>query len=177
MPRFDFYEKHCEKYYSWFLKNEQFFTDHPARIKALDIFKKLSTVLTYAVYVYILAMLIISKDIRIIKAVIVPAAIFFITTAVRSGINAPRPYEKYPMKSILHKSTKGNSCPSRHTACAFAIAFACLFYSLPMGMAMLILAVLIAVLRLIMGVHFPLDVLFGAVLAAVISLIGFVLIP
>ena len=173
MSKHSFYSDHCEKYYKWYVKNEEYFRADERRIKALDIFKKLSTAAVYAAYLILLGFLILTKDMQILRVVLVPAAVFFITTIIRSRINAPRPYEKYPIRSILHKSTKGNSCPSRHTACAVGIAFACLYISLPAGIAMLILSLLLAASRLVMGVHFPLDVVFGFAIAAVISIIGF----
>lgn len=168
-----FYEKHCESYVEAYKKIESSFRGCPGRIKALSVFGKASTIFVYAVYIILLAYLAVNADMRIIRTVLVPAAVFFITTWVRSGINAPRPYEKYPIKSLVHKSTKGKSCPSRHSACAFAIAIACLFISLPLGIIMLITAAAIAASRPIMGVHFPFDVVFGSALAAVISVIGF----
>lgn len=176
MSKPSLYSIHCEKYYKWYLKNEEYFRADERRIKALDAFKKLSTAAVYAAYLVLLGYLVLKGDMRIFRVILVPAAVFFITTIIRSSINAPRPYEKYPIRSILHKSTKGNSCPSRHTACAVGIAFACLYISIPAGIAMLILSLLIALSRLVMGVHFPLDVAFGFVLAAFISIVGFLVI-
>lgn len=170
-----FYQSHCDSYYKSFAKTEAFFKAKESRIKALSVFGKLSTVIVYAVYIIMLAVLAVRLDIRIVRAIAVPAVIFVITTLIRSGINAPRPYEKYPIKSLVHKSTKGNSCPSRHSACAFAIAFACLYVNTPAGIFMLILASMIAVSRPLMGVHFPLDVIFGTALAALLSLVGYII--
>lgn len=116
-------------------------------------------------------------DTRIIRVIAVPAAVFFIVTFIRLKINAPRPYEKYPIKPIIPKSTKGKSCPSRHSACAFIIAMAALYVNIPLGIAMLIIASLITASRPIMGVHFPLDVFFGASLAIIPGIIFFFVIP
>ena len=75
--------------------------------------------------------------------------------------------------SFKSKSTKGKSCPSRHTACAVIIALACMYISLPFGIVMMIIALLIAASRPVMGVHFPLDVVFGAVLSLAVGVVGF----
>ncbi len=175
MPKF--YLEHCEKYYSKFHIIEEFFSKNPSRVKTLDVFKKLSTVAVYAVYIILLAYLFFTGSGKLLKAIFIPAVIFFVTTAVRSGINAPRPYERYPIKPVLYKATKGKSCPSRHSACAFAIAAACLYVSIPLGIAMLVLSAAIAVSRPVMGVHFPYDVVFGSALALIIALPAFYLIP
>lgn len=172
-----FYETHCEKFQESYRKTEQFFRRRESRITALKIFGKVSTVIVYSVYIILLGYLAFTLDSRIIRAIAVPAAVFLVTTAVRSRINAPRPYEKYPLTPLVYKSTKGKSCPSRHSACAFAIAFACLYVNVPAGIVMLAISAAIAASRPIMGVHFPLDAVFGSALAAVISVIGFILIP
>lgn len=168
-----FYQKHCEKYYAAYGKLRAFFLKSKRRQTALEIFGKVSAAAVYAAYIYLIIFLALSGDVRIFRAIIVPAAVFFAATAVRSAINAPRPYEKFPLKPLVHKSTKGRSCPSRHSACAFGVAFACMYISVPAGIVMMIAALLISVSRPIMGVHFPLDVIFGAFLAAAISIAGF----
>ena len=91
----NFYEKHCEKYLRQYEKTESFFRADERRIKALKLFSKLSTYAVYAAYVFLLVYLAANKDMRIVRAVIVPAAAFLLVTAVRSGLNFPRPYEKY----------------------------------------------------------------------------------
>lgn len=173
----DLYNKLCEEYYKKYPSVYDYFTSSDTRIKALKIFKTLSTVIMYAAYVILLAYLAFSRDMRIIKAIAVPAFVFLLVTAVRKGINAPRPYEKYPIKPVLPKATKGKSCPSRHTACAVVIALACLYVNIPAGIFLLLLAAAIAVSRPLMGVHFPLDVIFGALLAIIPAVIGYAIIP
>ena len=173
----NFYNKHCEVFYKKYPAVYDFFTSSEMRVKVLKIFKTSSTVIMYAAYIILLAFLGVKGDMRIIRAVAVPAFVFLLVTAVRKGINAPRPYEKYAIKPVLPKATKGKSCPSRHTACAVVIALACLYVNVPFGIVLLVLAALIALSRPLMGVHFPLDVIFGAVLAVIPAVIGFYLIP
>lgn len=173
----DFYEHHCEKYYNDYKKREAFFRENPARIKALKIFGKLSTVIVYAAYILLLFYLLFKDPLRLIKVIAVPGVIFFAVTFVRSGLNMPRPYEKYDLVPLIPKATKGKSCPSRHSACAFAIAMACLYVNIPIGIAMLIIAAAITLSRPVIGVHFPLDAFFGAAMAVILAVIGFYIIP
>ena len=109
---------------------------------------------------------------RVYYVIIVPFLIFLVTTVVRDAINAPRPYEKYDIVPVFPKSTKGHSCPSRHTACAFAVAFAWLWTMPAVGIVLLVAAVLVAVSRPLCGVHFPLDVVFGFVIAVITEAAG-----
>ena len=48
-----------------------------------------------------------------------------------------------------------------------------MYISLPFGIVMMIIALLIAASRPVMGVHFPLDVVFGAVLSLAVGVVGF----
>lgn len=174
-----FYDIHRKKFPEKYAKWESLFGKDPRRIKALKIFGKLSTGAVYLAYILLIAYVILFDINRLLRAVIVPGAIFTVTTLVRKGINAPRPYEYggSPITPLVPKATKGNSCPSRHTACAFAIALATLYVNIPAGIALTILAALIGISRPIMGVHYPADVVFGAMIALVIGIIGFWTIP
>ncbi len=58
----------------------------------------------------------------------------------------------------------GFSFPSGHTSSSFTAAFSLFFYSKKEGIAAIVLATLIAFSRLYFYVHFPTDVLVGAIL-------------
>lgn len=51
--------------------------------------------------------------------------------------------------------------PSRHTACAFIIAMAFMYVSIPLGIAYLIISAFIMISRVLAGVHFISDVIAG----------------
>ncbi|MGN0641776.1 MAG: phosphatase PAP2 family protein [Huintestinicola sp.] len=170
-----FYDDKCESYLTFFRGCEKWFSEKPYRLTLLKISGKASTVLVYAAYILLLALLAVKLDERIIPVTAVPLAVFCIVTVIRKKINAPRPYERLPIKPLVHKSTKGKSCPSRHSACAFVIALACLYVSLPLGIIVLLTAFFIAAIRPVMGVHFPLDTLFGGLLSVLLGGTGFFL--
>jgi len=63
---------------------------------------------------------------------------------------------------VLAARTTDPSFPSDHAAAAFAIAFAVLAFSRRAGIAFLVAAALIALSRVALGMHYPSDVLAGA---------------
>ena len=86
-----------------------------------------------------------------------------------------RPYAAHPAHADLFASASGDpSFPSDHATAAFAIAFAVLFISPRVGSVLLAAAMAIGVSRILVGLHYPTDVLAGAVIglgcAAFVSL-------
>lgn len=70
---------------------------------------------------------------------------------------------------LLIKNPSDYSFPSGHTLAGFEAGMSILFFNRRWGTAALFLAVLIAFSRLYLFVHFPTDVLAGAVLGTVIA--------
>lgn len=84
-----------------------------------------------------------------------------------------RPYEVVEeLQSVIDKQIDF-SFPSGHTACAFAGAVVIYKYCpKKYGIAAMVLAVLIALSRLYVGVHFPTDVLGGALVGTAAALLA-----
>ena len=70
-----------------------------------------------------------------------------------------RPYVVYDFTPLIVKEKKGQSMPSRHVFSAFVIAMSALYICIPLGIFMMLLAVIMAFERVICGVHFPKDVI------------------
>lgn len=81
-----------------------------------------------------------------------------------------RPYEVIEGLICLVRQPRDYSFPSGHTTTAFAAAWV-MFRRLPkrFGVPALVLAILIALSRLYVGVHYPSDVLFGVIDGIAIS--------
>lgn len=94
--------------------------------------------------------------------------VWCVTEVIKAGMSFPRPQQLLSGVHVL--STFGNydSFPSAHTAFAFAIALFVYQYSRRAGLLAIFFAVLVGVSRIFVGVHFPLDVLGGALLGSVI---------
>lgn len=140
---------------------------------------RVPTLVCAAAYLLTLLLLMLDRDLRLIRVLLVPAACFLICTALRPMIGRQRPYDRFgtePVGSFVRG--KGKSMPSRHTASAAAIAFAVayVFPSPAIIVCMAVLCALIASFRVLAGQHYPGDVLAALALSSVISLIGYVLI-
>jgi undecaprenyl-diphosphatase len=72
-----------------------------------------------------------------------------------------RPYETHHGVYTLSHS-HDPSFPSDHASAAFGIAFAVLFFDPLVGALFLVLSILIAIGRVVIGAHYPGDVLAGA---------------
>ncbi|MBP6866385.1 MAG: phosphatase PAP2 family protein [Candidatus Pacebacteria bacterium] len=78
-----------------------------------------------------------------------------------------RPFVELGIKPLVFES--GYAFPSEHTAVFFAVAFATLFLSKKVGRILLVLAIFIALSRIVLGVHYPGDILGGFALGYFVS--------
>ena len=93
------------------------------------------------------------------------AALALLANQVISHVwDRPRPFATHAATThLLAPPSLDPSFPSDHAAAAFAIAFAVLAFSTRAGIAFLGAASLIALSRVALGLHYPSDVLAGAV--------------
>lgn len=116
--------------------------------------------------------LLLLRDSRLLRFAGVPAVTLGVVLVLRKFINRTRPYEVYGFQPLITRDKKGKSCPSNHTASAFVIALAFLYLSVPAGIIGLALAAAVAGSRVVTGVHWPGDVLAGALVAVLLGYIG-----
>ena len=129
----------------------------------------------YAAYPLLLAVLAIQRDGRFWRSLLVPAVSFVLLSIVRRCINAPRPYEALEIEPLIHKDTHGKSLPSRHVFSMFVIAMTFLWILPVLGTVLLLCGCVLAAVRVVGGVHFPRDVIVGAVVGILSGVIGFYL--
>ena len=126
---------------------------------------------------FLLLFLLLRNRAALPRAVIVPALGFLTVTALRAAINAPRPYETLGIPPLTPKETKGKSFPSRHAACAAVIAVTALKVLPPLGAVLWGIALMIALTRVLSGVHFVRDVVCGLLLGGLIGWVGMYGVP
>lgn len=142
-------------------------------VRILKLINNLITGLVYGLYPALLIYLAFNRDIRFWKVFIVPAISFNIVTIFRRYNNSPRPYEILDIKPIIKKDTKGKSFPSRHVFSIFVIATSFYYINPPIGMALMAGGMILALIRVLAGVHFPRDVVVGALLGVLCAVVGF----
>ncbi|TCP55591.1 undecaprenyl-diphosphatase [Tumebacillus sp. BK434] len=81
-----------------------------------------------------------------------------------------RPFVREGFTPLL-KHRPSASFPSNHAACGFALAAAVWLLMPLVGACMLLMAAVLAVSRVYVGLHYPSDVTFGAVLGTVIAIL------
>ena len=85
---------------------------------------------------------------------------------LKDFIARPRPCHADETVALLIKRPSSFSCPSVHTALAFAATMSVFLWNRKAGIPALVFAALVGFSRLYFFVHYPTDVLFGAILGA-----------
>lgn len=74
----------------------------------------------------------------------------------------PRPFVALrDVHQLIPAPLSPHSFPSSHSSVAFALAFSMLFVDLPLGLTLLVAACAVALGRVYVGVHYPLDIIAG----------------
>lgn len=148
------------------------FHAHPAAKGLLYLISRGAVAAVYLLYGCLLLWLAVWYRPLFPPAVLVPAAAFWAGSALRTYLNRPRPYTALGYQPLFPKKEKGRSMPSRHCFSAAAIAVVAFYGSVPLGSVLVVLAVLIAVSRVITGVHYISDVLAGLAFGGGFALVG-----
>ena len=153
------------------MKNYQEWYDHiaskienkPIFLRLLRTFNRFMTVVMPMIYLTLLATTYLQQGLgkQVLIYVFIPASGFVILSFLRKKINAPRPYEERDIKPLLDRDSPGQSMPSRHVFSATIISMACLHDSLSVGVILLVLSVILGLVRVSGGVHYPKDVVVG----------------
>lgn len=106
------------------------------------------------------------------KLILTPLTSFIVVSFLRKCIDAKRPYVKYNITPLIKKDKMGESMPSRHVFSITIIAMCWLYIYQPVGIVFFILTVILAILRVIAGVHFIRDVIAGIVAGIICGFIG-----
>lgn len=161
---------------------EQFYLHNTEVIKAnrfltalIRLYSKAITWVVGAAYVGFLVYLGFVDLVLMYRCVLVPMVGFIVVTVFRKMVNARRPYELYGFTPVINKDTAGKSFPSRHVFSIFVLAITFGQVSIAAFIFVMILGVLLALARVYGGVHFPKDVIAGALIGLLSGFIGYLL--
>lgn len=143
------------------------FRDNPRALRLLLFANDALTALCYVLYPLLLVLLWLNASALLARNIVVPALLFAAVSLFRRVYNEPRPYEALAIRPLMHKDTRGRSFPSRHIFSVFMIAMCWLTYCMPVGIALMVCGVAMAYVRVVGGVHYPRDVIAGALVAIV----------
>ena len=157
----------CEQHYEQ--RYEQWaapLRGRPGVVRALNIVNRGIVVVFYAAYALLLGWACVSDPWKLAPLVGVTAVAFVAVSFFRRRFNAPRPYECCSIAALIARDGAGKSFPSRHAFSAFAIAASWFAASAPVAVVLLVAAVVLAICRVLGGVHFPRDVVVGALIGS-----------
>ena len=99
------------------------------------------------------------------------AVSYVVAFIVKHVTASPRPIEVLKNPLVLLHDVASSAFPSGHSAFVFGIAVALLLYDWLLGVVALVLALLVGVARVAAGVHWPIDILGGILVGAIIAII------
>lgn len=157
-----------------YAKLHQYFSTHKGMTKALNIVCGGLTLAVYVFFVALLVILVVKKEYKMAYEIVLVCSVGLVgCTVLRKVINNPRPYDLYPYPPTIKRNKKGCSFPSRHVFSIAIIAVAAMRFNSVCGIVLVGLTVILAVTRVLGGVHFVKDVFAGAGLAFLWGIIGF----
>ena len=114
-----------------------------------------------------------SEKFRIFLVTIISVVLsrFVITEIIRFIYCRPRPFMIYTLNQLVEDANC--SFPSGHAAFFFALAMAIYFYNKKWGWAFFVATILISLSRVVAGVHYPTDIVAGAVMGVISSYLVF----
>ena len=162
-------------------RSASFYNSKPKAKKLLCFLNSFLTVLFGLAYLALWVYAILCSKFSIhdyIRITFVPALSLFLVSILRAVIVRPRPYSDKGDGITPLKKRKGmddDSFPSRHLACAAAIAV-CFFPSLPLvGVALLLVCVALGYVRFALGLNYPSDLLAGFAVGNIVAGLYFLL--
>lgn len=165
-------------YQQFYQQLSRLFFQHPWWQRLLVILNSLIVLIMYCAYLSLLVwQLLGAHSIRAFASdVLIPGLGFGFLSIVRRWLNMQRPYEKWAIQPLIPRDGQGESMPSRHVFSAMTIALCVGQVNVIGGACLIFLACLLAVIRVIGGVHYPRDVIVGVLAGLVCGWITIVLI-
>ena len=162
--------------YEFYLSINNFMRAHP---KLLAVVRRADVAISGAVFIsypFFLIWCFNAKRQFFLKSLFIPLVCFSVLSVFRYLLKAPRPYEKWDIKPLINKNTTGRSFPSRHIFSIFMLAETYLYATTDaFALPFYVFGLLLAVCRVLLGVHFIVDVVCGMVVALFCGVLYYIL--
>jgi undecaprenyl-diphosphatase len=90
---------------------------------------------------------------------------------ISNAVERARPFVTHPHSELLISHARDPGFPSDHATGAFAMAMALWFYDRVIGGLAFVLAAIVAFARVYVGVHYPSDVVGGALIGIAVAMV------
>ena len=135
-----------------------------------------AVIIAAAAYLAVVAAAFVSDVLLGVKLLIITAAPYIVVSLARKIINAKRPYEIYDFYEEPPKNKKGSGFPSRHVFSSFAIGTMICFFEPWLGIMVIASGMAMGMCRVLLGIHFMRDVIAGAMIGVLTSVIGMLIV-
>lgn len=131
----------------------------------------------YALILFLIVLLVVNfkKHWRIVLVSLASAAIsrFVLATLIRVLWFRPRPFVSLNFIPLINQSPAEASFPSGHASFYFALSTVVFLYNKKIGIFFYISSFLIVLARVFIGIHWPSDILAGALIGILTGWIGY----
>lgn len=137
---------------------------------------KISSLLFIIIYSCEIFFLIINRDKKIFLCLFLPIIVLCVSNIIRNVFKKERPFSELNINPlVVHKNTY--SFPSNHSVSSMIISFSLLYVNPIIGIIFIFISILTGLSRIVIGVHYPYDVIAGWFLSIIIGSIGFWILP
>lgn len=136
---------------------------------------KLLPKLLAVIYFLTASLLLYQKDPQIRNFILIPAAVYLLLKIIPKLYNRQRPFVKLKAEKLI-KQRQDCSFPSNHAASSLIIALVFLNINFVFGFLLILVSIFISCSRIMLGVHYPSDILAAWILALIIYRGGLIII-
>jgi membrane-associated phospholipid phosphatase len=140
----------------------------------------------YSLVLFVVAFLIAFQVVHIAQILVLAPVSFVVARGVvvpliNRWYKRPRPYQNFHFEPITTwlfswKTADPNSFPSRHVTSFAAVTGAFLIFAPALGAALLVVTILTGVARVVLGFHYPKDVIGGFFIGLAIAAVCYILV-
>ena len=139
---------------------------------SLKIISHASVLISVAAFILVLVTSYLKEPMLALRVALAGGIPFVIVTVIRRAVNAPRPYELYSFYDVPPKNKRGQSFPSRHVFSSFTVAVLSVTVSPILTVSLALVGLLLAMARVLLGMHFIRDAVCGALIGILSGVCG-----